>query len=54
MQRCRFGSDTPTATERWINTAKPDAVILTAGKVGGIAFNNAYPVDSLFDNLSTT
>jgi GDP-L-fucose synthase len=40
------------ATEQWIGTAKPDAVILAAGKVGGIAFNNAYPVDFLADNLA--
>jgi GDP-L-fucose synthase len=39
-------------TERWINSAKPDAVIVAAAKVGGIAFNNAYPVDFLAENLS--
>jgi GDP-L-fucose synthase len=39
-------------TEQWIDKAKPDAVILAAGKVGGIAFNNAYPVDFLVDNLA--
>ena len=39
-------------TEQWIGTAKPDAVILAAGKVGGITFNNAYPVDFLVDNLA--
>ena len=39
-------------TERWISAAKPDAVIVAAAKVGGIAFNNAYPVDFLAENLS--
>jgi GDP-L-fucose synthase len=39
-------------TERWIGTAKPDAVILAAAKVGGIAFNDKYPVDFLSDNLA--
>jgi GDP-L-fucose synthase len=39
-------------TERWIGTAKPDAVILAAAKVGGIAFNDRYPVDFLSDNLA--
>jgi GDP-L-fucose synthase len=39
-------------TERWISSAKPDAVIVAAAKVGGIAFNNAYPVDFLTENLS--
>jgi hypothetical protein len=41
-----------TDTEHWIAEAKPDAVILAAGKVGGIAYNNAYPVDFLADNLA--
>jgi GDP-L-fucose synthase len=41
-----------TETELWISEAKPDAVILAAAKVGGIAYNNAYPVDFLFDNLA--
>jgi hypothetical protein len=31
-------------TEQWIGAAKPDAVILAAAKVGGIAFNDRYPV----------
>ena len=39
-------------TERWIHDAKPDAVILAAGRVGGIAYNNANPVDFLVDNLA--
>ncbi len=39
-------------TEHWMATAKPDAVILAAAKVGGIGFNNAYPVDFLADNLA--
>src|SRR3974390_905934 len=39
-------------TERWMSSAKPDAVIVAAAKVGGIAFNNAYPVDFLAENLS--
>src|SRR5450759_2306953 len=33
-------------------SAKPDAVIISAAKVGGIAFNNTYPVDFLADNLA--
>jgi len=39
-------------TEEWITAAKPDAVILAAARVGGIAFNNAYPVDFLYENLA--
>ena len=39
-------------TEQWIRAASPAAVIVAAAKVGGIAFNNAYPVDFLADNLA--
>jgi GDP-L-fucose synthase len=39
-------------TEQWIGTAKPDVLILAAAKVGGIAFNDSYPVDFLADNLA--
>jgi GDP-L-fucose synthase len=39
-------------TEQWIGSAKADAVILAAAKVGGIAFNSVYPVDFLADNLA--
>jgi GDP-L-fucose synthase len=39
-------------TEKWLGMAKPDAVIVAAAKVGGIAFNNAFPVDFLADNLA--
>jgi len=41
-----------TDTDHWIGEAKPDAVILAAARVGGIAYNNDYPVDFLFDNLA--
>jgi GDP-L-fucose synthase len=39
-------------SEHWIAEAKPDAVIVAAARVGGIAYNNQYPVDFLFDNLA--
>jgi GDP-L-fucose synthase len=38
-------------TERWLIAAKPDAVFLAAGKVGGIHANNTYPADFISDNL---
>ena len=41
-------------TERWIGAARPDVVIMAAAKVGGIAFNNTYPVEFLADNLAIT
>jgi GDP-L-fucose synthase len=39
-------------TERWIRATSPAAVIVAAAKVGGIAFNSAYPADFLADNLA--
>jgi GDP-L-fucose synthase len=41
-----------TETEHWIKSTKPDAVIMAAAKVGGIAYNSAHPVDFLADNLA--
>ena len=34
-------------TARWVKQHKPDVVFHAAAKVGGIAYNNAYPVDFL-------
>jgi len=39
-------------TEKWIMQARPDAIFLTAGRVGGIHANDTYPVDFLADNLA--
>jgi GDP-L-fucose synthase len=50
--RARLDLTRQTETEQWIGTAKPDAVILAAAKVGGIAYNDRYPVDFLSDNLA--
>lgn len=38
--------------ENWMEVRKPDAVILTAARVGGIKANNDYPADFLYDNLT--
>ncbi|MDA8893866.1 GDP-L-fucose synthase [Amylibacter sp.] len=35
----------------WMNTVKPDAIVLAAAKVGGIQANNNFPVDFLYENL---
>jgi len=35
----------------WMNTVKPDVIVLAAGKVGGIEANNNFPVDFLYENL---
>ncbi|MBO0750781.1 MAG: GDP-L-fucose synthase [Bradyrhizobiaceae bacterium] len=39
-------------TEEWLRVNRPDVVIDAAAKVGGIAYNNAFPVDFLSDNLA--
>jgi GDP-L-fucose synthase len=38
--------------DRWMAEAKPDAVFLAAGKVGGIYANSTYPADFIADNLA--
>jgi len=38
--------------DRWMAEAKPDAVFLAAGKVGGIHANSTYPADFIADNLA--
>ena len=40
------------ATARWLSAARPDVVVVAAGRVGGIMANNNYPVDFLADNLA--
>jgi GDP-L-fucose synthase len=39
-------------TEEWLRANRPDVVVAAAAKVGGIAHNNAFPVDFLSDNLA--
>jgi GDP-L-fucose synthase len=39
-------------TEEWLCHNRPDVVIVAAARVGGIAYNNAFPVDFLADNLA--
>jgi GDP-L-fucose synthase len=38
-------------TENWLHANRPDVVVVAAARVGGIAYNAAYPVDFLADNL---
>ncbi len=38
--------------ERFMAQAKPDAVIVAAGKVGGIRANSTFPADYLADNVA--
>lgn len=39
-------------TESWLAHAKPDVVVVAAARVGGIAYNDTYPVEFLADNLA--
>ena len=39
------------AVQDWMMKNRPDVVVLTAAKVGGIHANNTYPVDFLYQNL---
>src|SRR4029077_12437323 len=38
-------------TAAYLRSAKPDAVIVAAAKVGGIAANSASPADFIYQNL---
>ena len=37
--------------ERWLDKARPDAIVMAAAKVGGIHANSTLPADFLFINL---
>lgn len=39
------------ATQQWLETHRPDAVFLSAAKVGGIYANDTYPADFIYQNL---
>src|SRR6266516_5529521 len=39
-------------TETFVASARPDVVIVAAGRVGGILANSSYPVEFLADNLA--
>jgi GDP-L-fucose synthase len=39
------------AVGEWFSAYRPDVVVLTAAKVGGILANNTYPADFLLENL---
>ena len=41
-----------TATQRFMVATKPDVVIHSAGRVGGIQANNSFPADFIRDNLA--
>ena len=39
------------AVHRWFASERPDAVILAAGRVGGIAANTRYPAEFIYENV---
>jgi GDP-L-fucose synthase len=39
-------------TEHYLMSARPDVVVMAAGRVGGILANDRYPVDFLAENLA--
>jgi GDP-L-fucose synthase len=39
-------------TEAWLRDHRPDVVLAAAARVGGIAYNDAFPVEFLADNLA--
>jgi len=38
--------------EEWMDAKRPDAVVLAAGRVGGIFANSSQPADFIYDNLA--
>jgi GDP-L-fucose synthase len=40
------------AVERWMEKARPQAVLVAAAKVGGVLANATYPADFLYQNLA--
>ncbi len=40
-----------TAVQAWMQEMRPDAIVMAAGKVGGIKANSDYPVDFLYQNM---
>jgi GDP-L-fucose synthase len=52
VDRTKLDLTRQEATERGFEVLKPDVVVLAAAKVGGIAFNDKYPVDFLAENLA--
>jgi GDP-L-fucose synthase len=39
-------------TETWIEGQRPDAIVIAAARVGGIAANNAWPAEFIYENLA--
>ncbi len=51
IPRCDLDLRRQSDTERWMETHRPEVVILAAARVGGIKANSDEPADFLYDNL---
>ena len=40
-----------TEVEAWLAAARPDGIVMAAGRVGGIAANDAFPAEFIYRNL---
>ncbi len=49
---CTLDLERQADTERWLDQTRPEIVVVAAAVVGGIAHNNACPVDFLANNLA--
>ena len=52
VDRDRLDLRRQAETEAWFESARPDAVILAAARVGGILANDSRPAEFLYDNLA--
>ena len=52
VDRRRLDLRDAAAVRAWLNTERPDVVILAAAKVGGILANDSFPADFLHENLA--
>lgn len=52
IDRARLDLRRSAEVEAWMRDARPQAVFLSAAKVGGILANDTYPADFLYDNLA--
>jgi GDP-L-fucose synthase len=52
VERAELDLTRQDQAERYLSAARPDVVIMAAGRVGGILANDQYPANFLVDNLA--
>jgi GDP-L-fucose synthase len=52
VERAQVDLRRQSQVEDWMAEHRPDAVILAAGKVGGLLANKSYPADFIYDNIA--